>query len=790
MMDNELNGDGLYIWSVADSVTKARHFFDWNYAKQVKNRQQILTVERMLDGAAPHDQEKLDAAGLGYVSNKNFGEGRFHVRSVEYTFWGLQNEVQNIAKFVLDMPPPETSDLPQGAAAPNYLLYENTLADVWTKALKAWSKFGNTNALIGSYICRFGSSLVVWDIPGSWYYKAIHPLNVCVPVDAKANVEDWYWGSIITSYTPEELWRIVKNPEASSSVGWNIESLKDLLFSASSIYGGTKAADGLNETQWAALESSVCESPNGIVENYGDDFKLVSMWYRQKNGKIGQVLFSKGYITPNFLYKKENAYDSFKDFSFLFTFQPGVEYYSGLAGVGQDIFELVDAITLTDCKVLDQVHIASTLLVSSGTQVGQDSRGFDLTIGGINDLGSGTLQQSNIYNAITPTISGAQYFRQNLQNAGVLGGFNASVPDSVKRGREEMAQKSGREYKVYKNYTAHHYDELDMFLKTLFRRFLDTSAALPGGKELAYFKEKLERQQFPMETLKGKTNIYGLPVAWEISSSRILGSGSNTADQALANDLYSMAGMLGPEGRKNLIKYIFAIKTGYEHQAAFFPKGDDAQQPNNEDSVAVLENDMIRMGMPVEFGENQDHFRHATRHAQVGIDLQNEIESHQLDPAKYKAQPDDEPVIVANMVLQQLIPHWVKHLVALDSNPLMAGEAKQLKIVYGSLVNFARKMQAASLSAIEAQKGKAEKMSQQEMDLARQQNIDTQEIQMKSQKVQSELALKAGQIARQVDAETLLSLRKLEIKGDVEKISAAMKHRENVLKGSSDSGSK
>jgi len=782
----------FYIWSVADNIQKARHYFDFVYSKRATSRQQLLTIERMIDGAPPHDQGELDAAGLGYMTNKNFGEARFHVRSVEYTFWSLANEVKNIAKFTIDLPPPGTLNVPMGTPQPNYLIYEEMLGDVWTKSLKLWSQFSLRRNLIGSYLSKFGTALAVWDKPSTWRFEVPHPVNIVLPVDAKTDVETWYFLGVINTYTPEELWRLVVNGESSKAAGWDIDSLKQLLLVASAYWLSTdKGTAGTidYDSQWAQLESVVSNDPRGVATQYSSDFRLVNMWYKQKNDKVGQVIFSRAFSTSDFLFKKEDVYEEFKQFTQLFTFQPGVEYYDSAIGVGGDIFELVDAITLADCRVLDQVHRASTLFVSNSGATNQETRAYDLTLGAINDLGSGSLQQSNIFNAIAPTISGANYLRQNLQNAGILGGFNVNVPDSVKRGREEMAQKATKEYKVYKNYTAHHYEQLDMFLPQLFNRFMGTESALAGGEEKKYFLKKLERQQFPVRLLEGKKNFFGMPEALELSASRILGSGSNTADQMLANDLLSMSGMLGPAGRKNLTRYVFAIKTGYEHEAAFFPEEDNAQRPNNEDSIVALENNMIRMGYPVEFGENQDHLRHASGHAQVGIDLQNEIESQQLDPAKYNAEPDEEPVIIANAVLQQLIPHWVKHLVALDQDPLLRGEAKQLKIVYGTLVNFSRKIQAAALSATQAKQKKAEKLSQQEIDLARQQNVDTQEIQMKYQKVFKELDLQALKISKQADLETLMGLIKAKDEQENGRLKIVMEHRERLLSGAKDSGS-
>ncbi len=774
------NDFNIRVYSVADSVQKARHFFDWTYSRQIDQRMQTATIERMLDGAAPYNQSDLDAAGLGYITNKNFGESRFHVRSVEFTYWSLANEVKNLAKFIYDLPAIDENDNSKEAKTPpNYLIYEEMLGDVWTRSLKAWSHFRLRRALIGTYLARFGSALTIFDVKNSWYFKTVHPLNICLPVDATTVVNDWYFLGIITPYTAEELWELVKKPDVSKAAGWNIGVLKELLLHGSSYYS-TKSG-GATESNFSGLEALINNDPGSIQTQYTNDFKLVLFWYKTKEGKVGQGIFSKEYTTSDFLFKNENYADSFEEFCYLFTFHADVEFYQNATGVGHDIFELTDAITITDCRVLDQVHRASTLFMSSGNQVNTDSRGVDLTLGAVNDLGAGQLQQSNIFNAIAPTISGAQYFRQNLANSGVLGGFNASAPDSVKRSREELARSSTKEYKVYKNYTAHHYEQLDDFLKVLFKRFIKTPFAAMGGEERKYFEQRLKRQMFPLETLEGETNIFGLPVAWDVEASRILGSGSNTADQMLAQDLIGSASLLGPKGRKNLTRYWFALKTGYEHEQVFFPKEDDIQKPNNEDAIVALENNFIRMGLPVQFGENQDHFRHASAHAQVAIDLQNEVDSGQLDPAKYKAEPDEEPVIIANQVLQQLVPHWVQHMVAMDQDPLMKGEVQQLKVIYGSMVNFSRKIQAAAQSALEAKQNRAQKMSEQEMDLARQQNIDTQEIQGKYQKMIAELQIQQQKVARQVDAETLLGMERIRQKGDVDKFKAMMDSRQKAI---------
>ena len=222
----------FYIYSVLDSILKARFWFGYEWAKQRPKRQEIIVCEQMLDGAPPQIQADLDAAGLGYMVNKNFGESRFQCRSVESNYWAL-NDVKNIAEFNIDI---------DDAKLDTYKL-QNELADTWNKALKAWDSFPTKRQLAKSYVSRFGSCVIVFPDANDYHYEVIHPTNVVVPLETRNYVSDWYAIAVVHLYTPEKLWQIYRDDKA-ESLGWNKTALAELLLVSSTQYNNVAGSNG------------------------------------------------------------------------------------------------------------------------------------------------------------------------------------------------------------------------------------------------------------------------------------------------------------------------------------------------------------------------------------------------------------------------------------------------------------------------------------------------------------------------------------------------------------------
>jgi hypothetical protein len=206
--------------------------------------------------------------------------------------------------------------------------------------------------------------------------------------------------------------------------------------------------------------------------------------------------------------------------------------------------------------------------------------------------------------------------------------------------------------------------------------------------------------------------------------------------------------MLPEQGKANWLEDAVTTIEGPEKTARYAPR---QYIPNEDDSIAALENGLMVQGIPPIISSGQDDVIHLNTHFQF---LQQTLAP--LSDAMDQGQQLDPQTLQANYKTSQTaIPHMEAHIGRLMNDPMRKGQGKLFQDQLRQLVAFDGKLRVSLIDAIRQQQVAAEQQQQatalSALDAAKVQSVQTQ-TQLAAQKVQS-----------QIDNQSLKTLHKLRL---------------------------
>jgi hypothetical protein len=194
---------------------------------------------------------------------------------------------------------------------------------------------------------------------------------------------------------------------------------------------------------------------------------------------------------------------------------------------------------------------------------------------------------------------------------------------------------------------------LERLHREMFRRMTDpvyhaAPTARPGRPEAAQFVKRCVDRGVPHELIFGNQSKVTLYV------SRAIGMGSLGVKYDVTNQLMSILGMLPDEiGRNNVIRDYIATRAGHQNVDRYCPTISRDKVPSNESSIAVLENNDMAEGVPVQVGSDQLHKAH------IDVVVQGLIVP--MIQGAQSGQPPQDPVR-ARQTLDLAVRHTGEHV--------------------------------------------------------------------------------------------------------------------------------
>ncbi len=707
-------------------------------------------VKGLVDGNPPYNDAAKRAEGRGWECNLNFMEGQAIMDSSAVPYYALFANVPYYAdcrtNFQNDNPDHET--------------WCSKITYCFTNLLKRWPQF-NWNVQQVSYWMRLhGIGPAFFDREGDWRFRGLETGNVLVPKGSPSCIDDRLPFIIIRMpYRIVELYDWIKDPEAATNAGCNVEAIRNAI-----MYGmkGLAPSGSLWWAQgWEYYERII--KNNDLTVSYTDaDLVFCSHILVQEFAKVGKpkkishFLFTEHEVVSrapqfsntfnendkdkSFLFADPNSYDSFTQCLVAFFQNTGDGTWHSVRGLAMKAFKHLEVSNRLKCQTVNRAFLDSSLIIQSGSARNQER--ISLTVWGsvVRVPANGEIKPITVQGGTQGVMEVDRMLTNHLANN--IGMFNQrTLSREDGKGEQPTAtqinQQVAKESTLSEGQITLFYQYLDTLYTEMFRRAADISTSDAEAKR---FQKELFDEGVPKEALKDMEYV---------RANRQSGYGSPQMALLKQQQMMAIVPMLPEQGKANWLEDAVTTIEGPEKTSRYAPR---EYIPNQDDSIAALENGLMHTGGTPVIASGQDDVVHLTSHLQ---DAQQTLQPI-AQGIQQGQQGDPQALQTAYQYTQVAIPHMEAHIARLQNDPMRKQQGKLFQDQLRQLTSFDGQLRSELYAAIRDQQVQAEQQAQASSLSA----LD----QAKVQSIQTQTQLAAAKTKSQIDNQTAKTIHGLRLK--------------------------
>jgi hypothetical protein len=616
-------------------------------------------IQGLLDGNAPWPQKRLTDLGQGHRANFNLREGEGIVDSAKTPYYDLVFEVPTFAQITFEIPGVQPFTLSE---------WNNIISEEYYELLCAWTGFDQNIQLHQWQMIVNGVGPIFWPHSVSWRSEAVKSRKVLVPQETKANVDDLEMVVVLHSWRADELESYIAGAgdEDEDYNGWNVPLCKQAIVDcAIRDMQQTWGIENYDLYQRAIRTGDLFYGIHRSTRIY-----VASLFVKEFGGKVSHYIITDQNLGQQpsydgiedeygYLYKKKRKYDGFNNVITPFFFDTGPDgTWHSVKGLGPKIYDFCDVSNRTFCQMLDGAVIGSGITLEA-----QDGAALEETQ--IALVGGATVVQPGykvVQTRIAESLNGAMAMRRELQNVlqSNTGSYRQRPSEESKEPTLGQAQLNYQQQALLsKGATNRYYNNLDKFHTETVRRLLDPSQnnKVPGGREAQDFVSRCQMRGIPEPVLSFK-------FIRKVRATRSLGYGSPQLRDMATKELISLLPLMDEVSRNHALRARGSALPGIgpSNIDSFFPKIEEQGVPNSHTTIAMLENNALKMpGADVVVEPSQNHSIHFDTHMQG-------IQKHQQ-----MAQNPQELLLH----MEQAGGHMGQHLHRITQDPTRKQEVQQ-----------------------------------------------------------------------------------------------------------------
>jgi hypothetical protein len=459
-----------------------------------QDRERDIRRARVLaafNGAAPYSESELIEKAQGYRYNVSFGfmEGAIGRAVVPYN--DLTINIADLTEIKANLP-------------------DQKLKIIQTEFGKIMDKYGKWP----KFITRLNQDLVL-----NGYNDAIFPddytpfpilveqkngfVDEGVPNDVN-DLELFVWRK---NYMLHELYQKISEPDIARKAGWNVDNVRKALETAmpEDMWNTGTTTSGM----WTAVESAI---RGGSLWTSIVGAKMVNTFHvfaAELDGKVTHYIVLDSIRldgsrdaedTGVELFKKEDRFDSMRDFLVHFDLETGDGTWHGSKGVGQRLFNTHKANDKMINSALDTTFTAGLVMLQPGDQVQQEE--MQLTV-----LGPFAVIPNGITIApqVLPNVAGTFFQMQSLltntseQRVGDVVPTNQALLANQSQTATAAKISASRQELITKGNLKRYIDPVSQVMSIIVRRLLKENSPNAFAKE---FQRELKRKGLTDDDLK------------------------------------------------------------------------------------------------------------------------------------------------------------------------------------------------------------------------------------------------------------------------------------------------
>lgn len=602
-----LNEKGKPVETRLKDVKSAISIFRTLFKADEKSAVNRARVDAMFDGAAPYNQGSLTTSGQGLKTNLNFGEAQRLLDISLSAYVDLYSSLERLVEVKGTLgEKAEVSPL------------EDIVADELTHLMRSWPEFHSAYLRLCTTFIKHGVSISYFDSPDDWKFRVGGFTDILIPRQTPASEECIDIAIGRREYLLHELHAFIKNEEAATKVGWNVDEVKRVIKKNATTTGRSSATNSLNEFEALQAELKNNDIYSGIQN---PTVSVLHYWVKEMDGSVSHYISCEN-MPKDFMYKKVSRYENAEQAYVMFTYGVGSNgTYHSIRGLGQRIFAHIQTSNRLRCQQIDGAMLASAVMIQPENQRSLDELQF--TYYGAYAVMSPNVKivEKAIPNLGTAVQPALQDITQQLQlNTDTVStyGPNQSSPYrnqmQVASDIDVTSRISGASLNLF-------YGSWTRLLKEVVRRIVTTKKK---DKAITDFYARCAKRGVPEQFIKTLDLERTRAV-------RSIGSGSRADRVTSLRELQGLQGQFDEVGRRNLTRDIVATRVGHDLADRYAPANEE-KRPTVDVKIAFFENYQLQEGQNVPVIPNELHGTHLEIHVPVLNQMIQAINEGQADP--------------------------------------------------------------------------------------------------------------------------------------------------------------
>lgn len=627
-------------------------------------------AQALVNGEAPYDSEELKNKGLTHVVNSNFGEASAIMEAALAPYIELQNGVPRVANVILD------------SYEGDYNEDSEVISEEFDWMLKEWSDFPYNMQLLSREFVGDGVGIAMWPDERSVFWEPCGLKDFKVARDTKVSDNAIEVAVVTRNMSVSELYNYIRNPEIAKKLGWNINSVKQAIWKAS-----TKSDQWKNYTShWEDFEREIKENDLYQGESAYHRAQLVYGYNKEFDGKFTQLIASKD--SSDFLYERYSKYNNVNQCFVIFTYGVGQGTFHTIRGLKQKIYNPIQVSNRILCQAAQAAVTSGLIQLQGDAEAIQDFQYIE--VGPYTFIPSGLtpiqLQPPSIATQGLPVYN---LMSQTLQNN--TGSYRSRqiTPDNQTRSATEVVQQARQESTLNAAALELFYTPYNKLLTEQYRRAVNPNltSADKGGALALEFRRRCARRGVSIERMRKFLKVTAM---------RAMGDGSPVMTEMASKQLMELYSLMDEKGKENVLRAVVAgiPGVGYQKVNMFVPEGEPRKIIDFD--IANLENGNLRQGIQQMVHDSQNHAVHIEAHIPMIAEI---IEAHR------QQQMADEQAMA---ILRPAADHVTEHLVMFSNNSFRQQEIRELRRQLQNLTAYIDELEQQVINRAMAEQSQAQ----------------------------------------------------------------------------------
>lgn len=583
-------------------------------ASQPRNGRKA-SIQGLRDGNPPFNFAKMKDAGLKNLTNIPTMEADGLVCQAVAPYYDLFNATNTPIWPSVNFGEPEEQDD-----------INEVIAQELHTLIKRWGGWHNQWWPMLNEFIWGGRGFFIFPDSEDWRFKWVEESNVMIPDDTTVDMEDWELVVVLQRLPVHKLWDKVNR----GAGGWKkdqvINAIRNAIPDQPNGRDPVDVQRQFNEKSFLWENARVCcvHLANVFCREFSGKWSWLIVLKPDVGGTTNPVTpqthgKSQDKLVPvtDFLYEGRDQYSEVRQFINPWLYEVTHRNTNELTGMGKKVAPLLGVNDRLFCVTTDGVFLRAGLTVQSQTAEASTKMGI-VQLGRMNVLPPGlAIQPGSVLSDISAAVQHSEIIRGIVSaNTGIYKPQVEKSDGNPPTAREYM----GRQFaatRLTNSAVERFYDQADHFYRQLLLRvFRCSSKSGERHREAIEFRKRCLARGVPEDAFELKDGEFEHIEC--VEACRVPGNGNPQVREDKLDKMANVSMKFPEDGQEKFWQDYVATNTNYGKVRRWMGSVVRKQKSTVDESFAVLENAVIKIGGPVVRAPGQNDVIHAQTHLGFG----------------------------------------------------------------------------------------------------------------------------------------------------------------------------